>query len=349
MSRILLPTKDNLAHCARAIRENQLVVFPTETVYGLGGNAFSKTAVEKIFRVKHRPKKNPVIVHVSSLSMLSKVIGRPLSKKEKKLLSFFWPGPLTVLFPKSDRIPLNVTAGLSNVAVRMPSNPIARKLISLSGVPIAAPSANKATRPSSTLSRHAKNLRGVFAILEGGPSVFGIESTVLDLKNQEILRPGPVGISELKPFLPKIRFHSSLRKNQAVKNPASPGMRYVHYAPHCRVVLLMGSFQKQFRFLDSKLKSAHFASKKIAVICSDKIAKKLVSKSIVKRVEKKKFPVRVFSFSSARSLAKNLFRFFHELDEQNFKTVFVQGVPERGIGFSVMNRLKKASSKQIQV
>lgn len=329
MPSILFPSTANISRCARLIRSGKLVVFPTETVYGLGANAFSESGVERIFAAKKRPKKNPVIVHVSSFRMLGSVIAKPLTPTQLRLLKLFWPGPLSVLFPRSDRIPSNVTAGLDTVAVRMPSNPIARRLIREAGVPIAAPSANPATRPSATLSVHAKKLRGVSAILDGGQSVFGIESTVLDLENQLILRPGPIGLSDLKPFLPNVRFHSSLKFEKIPKKVASPGMAFKHYSPDCAVSLVFGSSSRLAAFVDS-------LPEKTAVICSASVAKKLRRKPL-------------FVFLSSKDLARNLFVFLHALDDRGFKSAVIQAVAERGIGFSVMNRLKKACSKKIRL
>jgi L-threonylcarbamoyladenylate synthase len=313
----------NIARCASLLLRGRLVVFPTETVYGLGANAFDERAVSRIFAVKHRPRKNPLIVHAASWKMVNEVIGRVLSKSERRMLSHFWPGPLTVVLPRSDRVPSIVTAGLDSVAVRWPSNAIAQRLIRKADVPIAAPSANPSTKPSPTVSSHVSRLRGVAAVLDGGQTVFGIESTVLDLTTKQILRPGPVTIESLRKYLPEVAFHPSLRADGSVKRPASPGMTFRHYAPRCKIVLWRGSARRFVSFVQKQPSST-------AVICSKRLATRFSNRC-------------VFSFSSTRDLMKNLFVFFFALDARRIRRCVVQSVPEHGIGFSVMNRLKKAA------
>ncbi|MDO8625122.1 MAG: L-threonylcarbamoyladenylate synthase [Candidatus Diapherotrites archaeon] len=325
----LAPSDSNISRCAALLRRGRLVVFPTETVYGLGANAFDSNAVRRIFAAKRRPARNPLIVHVASWKMANSVLAQPLSKSQRRLLSHFWPGPLTVVLPKSDAVPDIVTAGLSTVAVRWPSNEIAQRLIRKAGVPIAAPSANPSTHPSPTLSSHVQDLRGVAAVLDGGPTVFGIESTVLDLRKKKILRPGPVTLAQLRRFLRGVSYHASLKKNSRVKTPASPGMAFRHYAPNCRIILVKGSSKKFISFMEKKSVST-------AVICSSRLAKKFSNR-------------RVFSFSSSRDLMKNLFVFFFALDAQKIRRCVVQSVSESGIGFSVMNRIKKAASKTVHL
>ncbi len=329
MSRVLSPTPSNISRCARLIQKGKLVVFPTETVYGLGANAFDETAVKQIFAVKNRPKKNPLIVHVSSWKMVESVCKNPLSSREKKLLTHFWPGPLTVVVPKSDLVSDCVTAGLSTVAIRWPSNRIARRLIEKAGVPIAAPSANPSSKPSPTLSSHVEDLKGVAAILDGGKSVFGIESTVMDLEKKLILRPGPVTPAELGRFWRGVRLHPSLLSKKKVAAPSSPGMKYKHYSPKCKIFLVKASSKRFVSF-------AAIQPCDMAVICSTKVSSKLTNRL-------------VFSFSSAKNLAANLFAFFYLLDQKKVKTAIIQAVPEQGIGFSVMNRISKAASKTIEL
>jgi len=235
---------EELAEAVALIRQGELVSFPTETVYGLGANALDNEACKKIFQAKGRPSDNPLIVHVSSMEMLHTVAASVPPKVDEFLTrSQFWPGPLTILFPKKENVPQAVTAGQTTVAVRMPSHPIAHKLIALSGVPIAAPSANLSGRPSPTTAGHViADLTGrVKCIVDGGGTSVGLESTVLDMSRDPpmILRPGGITHEQLKRYLPDVVVYGQGgHKDQSMEDkPPTPGLKYRHYSPNAYVVL----------------------------------------------------------------------------------------------------------------
>jgi len=248
--------EDALAFCAGVLRSGGLVAFPTETVYGLGANAFMPESVERIFHAKGRPNDNPLIVHVSRLEGVYPLV-REIPKTAVKLMETFWPGPLTLLFSKSDKIPAVVTAGLDTVGIRMPDHPVAQRLIDLAEVPIAAPSANLSGKPSPTTFEAAvADLKGkVDVIVDGGPAGIGVESTVLDISGSlpTILRPGGLSAEDLESVLGKVQVVTET----VGKMPAlSPGMKYKHYAPNADVFLALGSPDEQaetVRFHAAKL------------------------------------------------------------------------------------------------
>jgi L-threonylcarbamoyladenylate synthase len=260
------PERKIIERAAKIIKKGGLVAFPTETVYGLGANALNKKAVKKIFEVKKRPLDNPIIVHIADFKNLKKLAKR-IPKEAEILAKKFWPGPLTFVLFKKKIVPNEVTGGQNTVAIRMPKNKIALELIKKSGVPIAAPSANLAGRPSPTEAKHVFEDFGekIDLILDGGKTKIGVESTVLDLtkKSPEILRPGGASFEELKKNLPNLRLHPSLLGKKLRGKPKSPGMRYRHYAPKAELILAKNS--KEIKKLIKKYKKF---GKKIGVMAS---------------------------------------------------------------------------------
>ncbi|MBE7035794.1 MAG: threonylcarbamoyl-AMP synthase [Ruminococcaceae bacterium] len=244
MTKVITVKEDSkvLKEAAEKLAAGGLVAFPTETVYGLGANALNETAVANIFVAKGRPQDNPLIVHISDREMLQKVV-RSIPEQAERLMEAFWPGPLTIIFEKSNLISKTVTAGLDTVAVRMPSHPVALSLIEKSGVPVAAPSANLSGSPSTTKAEHViADLSGkVDYIIDGGACRVGLESTVLDLTGEvpQILRPGGVGIEALQAVLGEVRYEPALKDSRQV--PKSPGMKYRHYAPKAELFLVDAS------------------------------------------------------------------------------------------------------------
>ncbi len=307
----------SIAKAAQIIVRGEVVAFPTETVYGLGANAYNDQAIKKIFKAKGRPKDNPIIVHVSAKKDIS-ILTKAIPEYAKKLIDKFFPGPVTVILKKNEIISDMVTAGLDTIALRMPSSMIARKFIKLSGVPIAAPSANISGSPSPTGFEHvSSDFDGkIPCILKGPVSRFGLESTVVDCtgKHPVILRPGVFTLEELKKIdrLAKIR-KSSLK----IK---SPGQKYNHYSPDARVKLITNY---ELRIKNKKTITAFIGLNK-------KYSK-------------------IFEFvkicRSNEEYAKNLFSFFRECDKRGIKTIYCEKVQEKGIGLAIMNRLKKASAK----
>ncbi|MBR5123087.1 MAG: threonylcarbamoyl-AMP synthase, partial [Anaerotignum sp.] len=229
---------------AKILQEGGLVAFPTETVYGLGGNGLDNSACEKIYLAKGRPSDNPLILHISEFEELKPIV-REISPAAQKLMDAFWPGPLTMVFPKSDIVPEKATGGLDTVAVRFPNHPVARAIIHAAGLPIAAPSANSSGKPSPTRASHVEfDLNGkIDMIVDGGAAEWGLESTIVDVSGEVpmILRPGAVTKEMMEEVVGKVEIDPAiLQKPAADLKPKAPGMKYTHYSPKAEVVLVKG-------------------------------------------------------------------------------------------------------------
>lgn len=259
------PDFEALKTAASALAGGSLVAIPTETVYGLGANAFIPKSVNEIFKVKGRPQDNPLIVHIDNLDMLSSVVSE-VPKRAIPVMEKFWPGPLTLIMKKNPLLPSEVTAGLDTVAVRMPSSKVARLFITLAGVPVVAPSANISGRPSPTKYEHVlEDFDGKIPyIIDGGASEIGLESTVLDLTSDTpvILRPGGVSYEELKEVLGHVKYDEGLI-NESVK-PKSPGMKYKHYAPKAEMFIFEG--ESASKKIEEMLSQLNAEGKKTGVI-----------------------------------------------------------------------------------
>lgn len=307
------------AKAALHIRRGEIVGFPTETVYGLGANAYDERAVKKIFSVKGRPQDNPLIVHISSKKEIN-VLAEFIPEYARKIIDKFFPGPVTVILKKNEIISGLVTAGLDTIAIRMPSSAIAKKFIKLCGVPVAAPSANLSGSPSPTDAEHVIDdfYDKVSCILKGPGSRYGLESTVVDCtgKHPVILRPGVITLEELRKIDKLTRVNNSSRKIK------SPGQKYRHYAPGANVKIQNPNVRN---------KKAGAIRQKAAYIGLDKKYSKSFELSNI--------------CSSVEEYAKNLFSFFRECDKMGIKTIYCGRIPEKGIGMAIMNRLKKAARK----
>ena len=245
--RIMIKDRENvrdeeLREAARILREGGLVAFPTETVYGLGGNALDEEAARKIYAAKGRPSDNPLIAHVSCEEEVQPLV-REIPEAGRKLMEAFWPGPLTMIFPKSEKVPYGTTGGLDTVAVRMPDDPVANRLIALAGVPIAAPSANTSGRPSPTTADHVwQDMNGrIEMIIDGGPVGIGVESTIVDVSTPipAVLRPGAITMEMLREVLGEVTIDPAiLGPVSSDVKPKAPGMKYKHYAPKADLVLV---------------------------------------------------------------------------------------------------------------
>lgn len=323
-----------LAEAASIIRAGGLVVFPTETVYGLGADALNPYAVERIFRVKGRPPDNPLIVHIAVHEDLFS-LGRVLDWRAEALAKKFWPGPLTLVVPRSSKLPAITVAGLDTVAIRMPRHPVALGLIRLSGVPIAAPSANLSGRPSPTTADHViRDLADrVDAILDAGPTDIGVESTVIDLTSEppQVLRPGGVTVEELKAVVGEVDLHPLVTGASIGDLVArSPGMKYRHYAPRARVVVVVGEageIKQAVQLLVSHLRSRF----RVGVLGTDGHR---YEADAVRDLGPR---------SSPSGAAQWLFRYLRELDDEGVDIIVAEGWPEEGIGLAIMNRLRKAA------
>ena len=329
----LKPAEDVLRKAADLIREGGVVAFPTETVYGLGADCFNISAVLKIFQIKKRPADNPLIVHICDREQLKDLIDQDY-QKASTVMDTFWPGPVTLIFRKKPVVPKEVTGGLETVAVRMPSHPVAYKLLKLSGTPIAAPSANLSGKPSPTRAEHViEDLYGLIdAIIDGGETPFGIESTIMDFSRERpiLLRPGPATIEEIQKLIPNLEIPEFLLKkvNEPVR-PLSPGMTYRHYAPEKPLILVID---------ENKLDEILLRYPDAPVICPQEMITRFYGRrTIVLGTLKEPF-----------TIAQNLFHVLRTVDSVATKVAIAVGFEPKGILFSVMNRLRKAASEIIE-
>lgn len=327
---------EQLHKVANLLKAGKTVVFPTETVYGLGANALDPEAAKKIYEAKGRPSDNPLIVHISKKEDVD-FLARNISQDAKLLMEAFWPGPLTLILDKSDNVPIETTGGLMTVAIRMPSNPIARKLIDLAGVPIAAPSANISGRPSITSSKYLVEelCERVDAIIISEDSEIGLESTVIDMtaSTPVILRPGKIGKTEIEKILNKeIELDPSLKDENAA--PKSPGMKYKHYSPNATVIVVTGSLDEMKQKINQKLSLDKNKSDTVKVVCLEERVSLYDGYGI--------------SWGkNSQEAAKNLFKILRLMDEQNIEVVYFEALNSDEISEAVMNRLIKAAGNMI--
>ncbi len=311
---------DSIKIAAGFIKKGENAALPTETVYGLGANAYDEKAVKKIFKAKGRPSDNPLIVHVASKKDIQ-LLAREIPETTKKIIKAFFPGPLTIILKKNEIIPGVVTSGLDTIAIRMPSSKIARDFIKACGVPIAAPSANLSGSPSPTSFMHVvQDFKGKIPCILIGPNTkYGIESTVIDCTTNipVILRPGVVTLEQLRKIDKRIKYLSKSRKIK------SPGLKYRHYSPKAKVVFV-------------KRQTSNVKSKKA------KVKKQKEAYIGLQKKNQNDFEL-IKICKDLNNYAKNLFGFFRECDEKGIKTIYCQKVSEKGVGLAIMNRLKKAA------
>jgi L-threonylcarbamoyladenylate synthase len=310
---------------ARFIQEGKVVGFPTETVYGLGADATSKVAVSRIFQAKGRPQDNPLIVHIGFKDQIREVISGDINPVAQKLIDNFWPGPLTIVLNKSHIIPPVTTAGLSSVAIRMPSHPVARALLMVCNIPVAAPSANLSGTLSPTLARHVlHDFRGkIPLIIDGGQATFGIESTVIDARRTVpiVLRSGGVSREELEEVL-----GFEVQENSY--------MKYRHYSPQTPLMIIKEKKGNEIREMVER-----YYRQRIGLILTDESLDGLILPEHV-------LAFKMGSQSRPDIIASNIFALLRQLDQENLDLIMVEAIPEQGIGRAVMNRLYKASKQE---
>lgn len=325
--------QEDLEEAAECLLRGELVAFPTETVYGLGADAFNKEASLNIYLAKGRPSDNPLIVHIYDRAQLKQLVVDvpPLAEKA---MAVFWPGPLTLVLKKGDSVPSCITGGLSSVAVRMPNHPVALALLKLVNKPIAAPSANQSGKPSPTLACHVwHDLQGKIAgIVDGGPTTVGLESTVLDFTNQvpTILRPGGISSEQLERVLGKV----AISTGGDSEAPRAPGMKYTHYAPDAPVQICQGNTEAVVAKIRAGLASA---SEAVGL---------LISKETLQALGDIPPKVKVQILGSQNDLAEvasNLFAGLRWLDEQKIDIIYTEAFGREDIGSALMNRLEKAA------
>ena len=326
---------DYIKKAANLIKEGNLVAFPTETVYGLGADGLNNEACKKIYKAKGRPSDNPLILHISDITMLDNLV-EEISDKHRKLFEL-WPGPMTLIFKKSKLIPDVVTAGGDTVAIRFPSDNIARALISEAKRPIAAPSANISGRPSPTKASDVyQDMQGIIpAIIDGGESNIGIESTVIDLSTDEptILRPGFYTYEFLKEILDDMRLDASLV--DSTKIPKSPGQKYKHYAPKANLRVFIGKDVPDY--LLTLAKKYESEGKKIGILAFED--------------DKDKFSpypyISLGNRSDLSTMSHVLFSSLRQMDRLGVDIILAEGVRENNLGKSIMNRMKKAAANDV--
>ncbi len=331
--------EDKLKRAANILKGGGLVAFPTETVYGLGANGLDPRAVREIFRAKNRPIDNPLILHIGQLAHVEALV-REIPQVGWSLMEEFWPGPLTLVMERADIVPDIISAGLPTVAIRMPSHPIARKLIQLADLPIAAPSANISGKPSPTRSEHVvEDLMGrVDAIIAGGSCEVGLESTVLDMTGEvpRILRPGAITRERLLELIPRLQGAKDLEGDN-LPVAKSPGMKYSHYAPRAQVYIIRGDQEKTIRKIRQLSEKYHRKGKKVGIICFDESYASYggqVVKSMGSRFK-------------LESIAANLFKVLREFDGTDVEIILAESLEEVELGQAIMNRLIKAAGHNI--
>ena len=332
--------EDVLQEAGRIIREGGLVAFPTETVYGLGGDALNKESSKKIYEAKGRPSDNPLIVHICNMEDLKPIV-EEIPEEVERLAEAFWPGPLTIIMKKSSLVPGETTGGLDTVAVRMPSHPVALKFIECAGGYVAAPSANVSGRPSPTKAKYViEDMTGrIDMILDGDGIDIGLESTIVDMTGEkpEILRPGYITKDMLEKVLGEVGVDQTILDINCTDAPKAPGMRYRHYAPKGQLTIVEGKAEVTIEKINELTKEAHAKREKVGIIGTEETKHRYLGYSI-KSVGKR---------SDEDSIARTLYTILREFDDENVTVIYSESFSECAMGQAIMNRLLKAAGHQI--
>lgn len=332
--------RDVLAKAGEILKRGGLVAFPTETVYGLGANALDEEAAKKTYEAKGRPSDNPLIVHIADVEALDDIV-RAVPAKAKRVMEQYWPGPLTLIFEKSEKVPYGTTGGLQTVAVRMPVNEIARRLIREGGGYISAPSANTSGRPSPTSAEHvAQDLSGkIEMILDGGSVEIGVESTILDVTVEPpmILRPGAITKEMLEKVIGEVSIDKAILSDDAKQAPKAPGMKYRHYAPKSPLVIVEGNAVDAAKAISQLANEQARCGKKAGIIATSE-TEAFYSNGVVKSIGTRE---------DESSIAHNLYRVLREFDEEDVSCIYSEAFDTKGIGNAIMNRLCKAAGHQV--
>ncbi len=330
----------SLKEAGEIIKKGGLVAFPTETVYGLGGDALNLESSKKIYAAKGRPSDNPLIVHIADMSYLEKIV-KEIPPEAYKLAEKYWPGPLTMIMNKAEIVPLETTGGLSTVAVRMPSNKIAAEFIRQSGGYIAAPSANISGRPSPTEAKYCvEDLDGkVEMIIDGGKVGIGLESTIIDLTVNPpmILRPGYITKDDLKAIVDEVQVDKTILDSTSKQAPKGPGMKYKHYAPKGDLKIVEGRQDEVISYINEKLSDAGCNDIKTGVIATEESAS-FYKADVVKIAGKR---------DDEDEIARNLFSILREFDDEGVSVIYSEAFNDTGVGQAIMNRLLKAAGHQV--
>lgn len=332
--------REALVRAGEILRSGGLVAFPTETVYGLGGNALDPRASMKIYAAKGRPSDNPLIVHIAQMKDLEEIVTE-IPEKAKLLAKTYWPGPLTMILPKADKVPLETTGGLFSVAVRFPSDPIARELILQAGGYVAAPSANTSGRPSPTTAEHVMEDLGdaIDMIIDGGQVGIGLESTIVDFTEEipVVLRPGYISLEMLQELLGEVRMDRGLLKSDSQIRPKAPGMKYRHYAPKADLTIVEGETDGVVNAINHFAEEAAGLGKQVGIIATDETFARYplgVVKSIGSREEEE-------------TIAHHLYEVLREFDQCQVSAIYSEAFYTPRMGQAIMNRLLKAAGHKI--
>lgn len=334
------PRMEDIREAGRIIREGGLVAFPTETVYGLGGNALDVTASQRIYAAKGRPSDNPLIVHIADMASLLLLVTE-IPEAARKLASACWPGPLTMIFHKSSIVPLETTGGLDSVAVRFPSHPIACALIRAGGGYVAAPSANTSGRPSPTMAEHViEDLKGkIEMIVDGGSVGIGLESTIVDFTENipTILRPGYINEQMLRDILGEVRMDKGLLAENSRIHPKAPGMKYRHYAPKGSLLIVEGQTDRVAAKIEEMAREKTAAGYTVGIIGTDESVGRY-SSGIIKSIGTR---------SDEESIGRHLYSVLREFDDCGAAYIFSESFDTPKMGQAIMNRLLKAAGHQV--
>ena len=369
---------EELKEAAGILRSGGLVAFPTETVYGLGGNALDEDAARKIYAAKGRPSDNPLIAHVSCVEEVEPLV-KEIPEAGRKLMEAFWPGPLTMIFPKSEKVPYGTTGGLDTVAIRMPDDPVANRLIALAGVPVAAPSANTSGRPSPTTADHVwQDMNGrIDMIIDGGPVGIGVESTIVDVSSAvpAVLRPGAITMEMLEEVLGEVSVDPAiLGPLSADVRPKAPGMKYKHYAPKADLTLVepgTGADRESRAEQVTGAEQKNGADRNTGAYPETGLDETQLQAMIrkVRELSREKieagYKVGVICTDESRgcytdgevrsigarksqaSVAHNLYALLREFDDLGVDYIFSESFPKDHLGQAIMNRLSKAAGYKI--
>ncbi len=342
VSKITHTTEDNavIKKAGEIIRLGGLVAFPTETVYGLGGDALSPEASGKIYEAKGRPSDNPLIIHICKLEDITKIVS-DFPENAKRLAKEFWPGPLTMVLPKADIVPKQTTGGLDTVAVRMPVDPTALAFIEAAGGYVAAPSANRSGRPSPTEAKYVvEDMDGrIEMVLDDGDVEIGIESTIVDLTGEVpmLLRPGFITLKMLQDVLGQVEVDKTILDGNCLDKPKAPGMKYRHYAPKGELTIVTGEADAVISEINALSQEAIGYGEKVGIIATDE------TKACYRAHSVKSAGMR----NDEVSIAKNLYRILREFDDEGITVIFSESFADGGIGQAIMNRLLKAAGHKV--
>lgn len=332
--------EDAMTRAGLVIKSGGLVAFPTETVYGLGGDALNPSSSKKIYEAKGRPSDNPLIVHIADMDDLESIVSE-IPEIARKLAKAFWPGPLTMIFNKSDKVPYETTGGLNTVAVRMPDNKIALDFIKKSGGYVAAPSANKSGRPSTTKAIHVmEDMDGrIDMIIDGGSSTIGLESTIVDLTGTVpmILRPGYISMKRLSMLVGEVEFDPAIVNSDVKSAPKAPGMKYKHYAPKGELAIIKGDESKVINYIKTQSKEALANGERVGIIATDETYLNYQA-TVVQNIGSK---------DDEETIARRLYAVLREFDADDITRIYSEDFDTPNMGQAIMNRLIKAAGHTI--